>query len=92
MSLLCCDVCNFSPLSLLSMRYRLLLEFLSVIILIFVHILLRLEDHLNVKNWCYSEPEGSSRHQVCDYAFMGLSSINLSELFFIVNFHPNTVL
>ena len=48
LSLFRCDVCDLCPFPLLGMRYRLLLNFLSVFILIFVYILVRLEDHLNV--------------------------------------------
>ena len=45
-----------------------------------------------MQNWSHSQSEGRSWHQVSDYAFMSLSSIDLSELFFIVNFHSNAVL
>jgi hypothetical protein len=41
---------------------------------------------------CNSEPIGSARHQIGDYALMGLPFVDLSELLNAIHFHSDAIL
>ena len=50
------------------------------------------EFHLDVEDGGDTEAEGGAGHEVSDNALVGLSFVDLSELFLVINFDPNPVL
>lgn len=50
-----------------------------------------MQNCFQMQNRRHPQPERCSWHEVCNDALMGLAFVDLSELFFSVEFYPNAI-